>query len=50
MNTGDITIGQALSQTPGVAQVTIFGARRNSPSASRPIRKPRRHAACRLKT
>ena len=46
---GDITIGQALSQIQGVAQVR-FSAARNSRSGCRPIRKPRRRAACRSKT
>ena len=46
---GDITIGQALSQLQGVAQVLIFGAR-SLRSGSRPIRKPPRRAACRSTT
>jgi HAE1 family hydrophobic/amphiphilic exporter-1 len=32
---GDITIGQALSQIPGVAQVTIFGAQKFAPTRRR---------------
>src|SRR5438876_8337857 len=40
---GDITIGQTLSQIPGVAQVNIYGAQ-NLPSAFKPIRRPPRRA------